>query len=198
MSVLKSELQSPTFNARRTEQLASDSESLVRKVTNDTHSLLARAEEDLALEIVTRSMSSLAYKVKTSGMALTATKGCVSVHAKIEAGRIQLDTTSFPGISCHAETRKIEEDLERRGLVLRRLCENRMNLRRPAVRLKDPFPNFPLRESNNGSYQNQRIKGIESQIKSAKHMERTNNHTNFLIQQGRQQRNRNRIKEKMT
>ena len=97
ISAMKKHLITPTFDTRKLEKLAEDSEPIIRKITNDSHSLLARAEQELALKTVAESMSSLAYNVKTSGMALVASKGSASVRAGFDGGRVRLDTISFPG-----------------------------------------------------------------------------------------------------
>jgi hypothetical protein len=143
VSKIKTELGSQNSNLKNIGNLADENEALLRKITTDSHALLARAEETLLLNSVTESMSALEYKVKTNGPTLLASKGSVSVRAKVGKGRLNLDTTSFPGISCYAEVQRIDKELRRRGLVLQRLCENKLNLRRDRVRLKDPFPACP-------------------------------------------------------
>lgn len=143
ISQIKDQLGTPAFSVEKIDQLTENSESLIRRLANDAHSLLARAEEKLLLSTVAQSMSSLAYKVRANDSALIASRGAVSVRADVARGRLKLDTTSFPGISCHAQIQRIEKQLEKRGLVLRRLCENAHNLRKDRVRLKDLFPVCP-------------------------------------------------------
>ena len=196
ISAMKKHLITPTFDTRKLEKLAEDSEPIIRKITNDSHSLLARAEQELALKTVAESMSSLAYNVKTSGMALVASKGSAFVRAGFDRGRVKLDTTSFPGISCHTEIRRIEEELERRGLILRRLCENHMEQRRgSSVRLKDPFPAFFAERliKNRSERKASRVKKDPEQIA---HGHNNSNHANLLIQRHLQQMELNTIKEK--
>jgi hypothetical protein len=53
-----------------------------------------------------------------------------------------LDSTAFPGISCHAEVHKIEKELKERGLLVRRLCGYQSNLRDEKAKLANPFPVF--------------------------------------------------------
>ena len=142
ISAIRSCLKTPDIDPDSLSRLADYSEQLIRKITNDTHSLLAKAEEQLAMNIVTESMGALGYDVKTQGTSLLATNKSNIIKTRIQPGGIKLDTRSFNGISCHTELRRIEKDLENRGLILHRLQENPMNLIQNRLKLKDPFPVF--------------------------------------------------------
>lgn len=181
ISKIKTEMDPQNSNLKRVCNLADENEALLRKIITDSHALLARAEEKFLLNTVTESMNTLGYKVKSKGTCLLASKGSVSVRAKVGEGRLNLDTTSFPGISCHAKVRKIEKELRSRGLVLQRLCENTLNLRRDRVRLKDPLPACPSEKQN-------------SATKKAKDPKRM---SNASVQRFLQHRNRSLIKEKL-
>ena len=97
------------------------SSATLKDLSLKSHSLLASVEENLLLEEVSQSLSDLNYRLEQRGGLLVASKGTHLARVKVHHGRIALDTTSFPGISCHAEMNRIEEDLKRRGLVLERL-----------------------------------------------------------------------------
>jgi hypothetical protein len=148
VSTLKHQLKAPKFDPVEVGQLVEKSETPIREMSYDTHSFLAKTEQELMLKKLTESVTSMAYSVKTDGMSLIASKGSVSIRAKVGAGIMALDTTSFPGISCHAQMHRIEKDLKQRGLVLRRLCEHNMRLRKGGVRLNDPFPACPADGQN--------------------------------------------------
>jgi len=139
---MKKWLEHPDTGNRDIKKLAHESDGLIRKIAGDAHSLLAKAEEELSLKTIAESMSSLAYRVKTGDTALVASKGDVLVRGSVQAGRVKLDTTSFSGISCHAEVRRIEQDLKRRGLILTKLFENHTRHPKDPARLTDPFPAF--------------------------------------------------------
>jgi hypothetical protein len=94
------------------------------------------------MKTMAESMSSLAYKVKTEGSNLLASKGLFSMRARVENGTVLLDSTAFAGISCHAEVHKIEKELKERGLLVTRLCGYRSNLRDEKAKLTNPFPVF--------------------------------------------------------
>ena len=142
ISDITTQLDDPVINVDQLGKIAKEGESIIRKVTNDSHSLLARAEEDMALNVITDSMSSLGYRVNVGKTGINATKGQFSIRARVSAGRINLDTTSFSGISCQTEIQNIEKDLQERGLVLQRLCESHRKLPKDTVAIKDPFPLF--------------------------------------------------------
>lgn len=191
VSKIKTELNSPTFNLKNIGNLADENEALIRKITTDSHTLLARVEEKLLLNAVTESMNTLEYKVKSNGSCLLASKGSVSVRANVGEGRLNLDTTSFPGISCHAEVRKIGKELRSRGLVLQRLCENTLNLRRDRVRLTDPFPACPSDKQYSDNL-------FQEQNSATKKAGDPNRMSNTSVQRLLQHRNHSLIKEKLS
>jgi hypothetical protein len=190
ISKIKSELKAPTFNIKEIENLSEKSDELLRKITMDSHALLARAEDDLLLNTVSRSLSSFAYKLKSDGNSLIASKASVCIRVNVGGGKLQLDTTSFPGISCHSEIHKIEKELEKRGLVLRSLCERAVKLRKGSVLLKDPFPVFSTNELIDS-------KSIQTKLKNNEIDNQFTNANYGLIQRYVQQIERNRIRERL-
>jgi hypothetical protein len=139
---LKEQLRTPESGTRSLKEATDSCESLLNQVARDCHSVLAQAENALVLKTMAESMSSLAYRVKTEGSNLLASKDLFSVRARVETGMVTLDSTAFPGISCHAEVHKIEKELKERGLLVRRLCGYRSNLRDEKAKLTNPFPAF--------------------------------------------------------
>jgi hypothetical protein len=139
---LKEQIRTPEFSTRSLEEATDSCESLLNLMAQDCHSVLAQAESALVLKTMVESMSSLAYRVKTEGSSLLASKGLFSVRATVENGMVTLDSTAFPGISCHAEVHKIEKELKERGLLVTRLCGYRSNLRDEKAKLTNPFPAF--------------------------------------------------------
>jgi hypothetical protein len=199
ISKIKTELDSENSNLKIACNLADENEALLRKITTDSHALLARAEEKLLLDAVTECMSALKYKVNSNGPCLLASKESlsvpvsvpVSVRAKVGEGRLNLNTKSFPGISCHAEVQNIEKELRSRGLVLQRLCENTLNLRKDNVRLTDPFPACPSEKQNSDNQ-------IQMQNSSTQKARDQNRMSNTSVQRILQHRNRSLIKEKLS
>ena len=116
VSALKHLLKTPEFDPVEIDRLVDKSEMLTREISYDTHSFLAKAEEDVMLKKLTESVASMAYTVNTDGMSLNASKGLVSIRAEAGAGILALDSTSFPGISCHAQVQIIEKDLNNEAL----------------------------------------------------------------------------------
>ena len=143
ISALKQQLEAVRFEPIEVAKLTQGSETLIRQMSYDTHSFLAQAEDELMIKKIAESVSVLHYNVRTDGLSLIASKGPVAIRAKAGAGILALDSTSFPGISCHAQIQIIEKDLKQRGLVLQRLCEHSMRFRKGAVRSNDPFPACP-------------------------------------------------------
>jgi hypothetical protein len=139
---LKEQLKTPEASIRSLRETTDSCESLLNHMAEDCHSVLANAESALTLRTIAESMSSLAYKVKTEGPHLLASRADISVRAKVENGMVALDTTAFPGISCHAEVHKLEKELEKRGLLVRRIFGYRSNLRDEKAKLTKPFPAF--------------------------------------------------------
>jgi hypothetical protein len=144
---LKEQLRTPEFSIRSLQEATDSCEPLLNHVAQDCHSVLAKAESALVMKTMAESMSSLAYKVKTEGSNLLASKGLFSVRARVENGTVLLDSTAFPGISCHAEVHKIEKELKERGLLVTRLCGYRSNLRDEKTALRNPFPDFSSRKA---------------------------------------------------
>ena len=191
VSALKRQLKAPKFDPVEVEQLVEKSEMLTRQMSYDTHSFLAKAEEELMLKKLIESTASMAYDVKTDGNSLIASKGLVAIRAKADAGILALDTTSFSGISCHAQMQKIEKDLKQRGLVLRRMGEHSMRLRKGGVRLNDPFPACPTDEHNHF---------LKGKVMTALPEEKScavSKPQNLLTHQYLQQMDSSRIKEKI-
>jgi len=139
---LKEQLRTPEFSIRSLQDATDSCESLLNHVAQDCHSVLEKAESALVMKTMAESMSSLAYKVKTEGSNLLASKGLFSVRANVDNGRVTLDSTAFPGISCHAEVHKIEKELKECGLLVRRLCGYQSSLRDEKAKLTNPFPAF--------------------------------------------------------
>jgi len=144
---LKEQLKTPEASIRSLRETTDTCESLLSQMAEDCHSVLAKAESALVLKTMAESMSSLAYKVKTEGSYLLASRAGISVRAKVENGTVGLDTTAFPGISCHAEVYKLEKELEKRGLLVRRLSGYGSNLRDEKAKLTNPFPAFAPQEA---------------------------------------------------
>lgn len=139
---VKEQLKNPESGIMSLQEATDSCESLLNQVARDCHSLLAKAESALTMKTMAESMSSLAYKVKSQGLSLLASKGAFSVRARVENGTVLLDTTAFPGISCHSEVHKIEKELKERGLLVTRHCGYTGNLREEKAKLTNPFPAF--------------------------------------------------------
>jgi hypothetical protein len=142
VGTLKEQISTPESGTGSLQEATDSCESLLKHIAQDCHSVLAKAERTLVLKTMAESMSSLAYKVKTEGSNLLASKRLFSVRARVENGAVLLDSTAFPGISCHAEVHKIEKELKERGLLVRRLCGYQSNLRDEKAKLANPFPVF--------------------------------------------------------
>ena len=142
VGALKEQISTPESGTRSLQEATDSCESLLNQVAQDCHSVLAIAESALVLKTMAESMSSLTYKVKAEGSNLLGTKGLFSVRARVETGMVTLDSTAFPGISCHAEVHKIEKELKERGLLVTRLCGYQSNLRDEKAKLTNPFPVF--------------------------------------------------------
>ncbi|MEN8692884.1 MAG: hypothetical protein AB1Z20_22680 [Desulfobacterales bacterium] len=190
VSALKLQLKAPEFDPVKVEQLVEKSEMSIRKMSFDTHSFLAKAEDELMLKKLTESVASLEFNVKADGLSLNASKGLVSIRANAGDGILSLDTTSFSGISCHAQVQIIEKDLKQRGLVLQRLCEHSLRLRKGGVRLIDPFPACPTDEHN-------RFLRGKSTTALPKQKSRTASKPHLLTHQYLKQMDSSRIKEKI-
>ena len=193
VSALKHQLKSPEFDPVKIEQLVEKSEFLTREMSFDTHSFLAKVEDELMIKKLTESVSALQYNVRTDGLSLNASKDLVDIRAKADAGILALDTTSFSGISCHAQMQIIEKDLKQRGLVLQRLCEHSMSLRKGSVRLNDPFPACPNDKQHHFLKHNAITVPEKEQLSCA-----ASKPQNFLTHQYLQQIDKSCIKEKTT
>ena len=192
---IKSHLQDNIYDSDAVQKLTTDCEPILRKIAKDTHSLLANAEDKISLETVTATMNGLDYKVKTNGKNLIGSKGNISVRARAEGGRLMLDTTTFPGISCHREVHRIEAELERRGFILRRAYENTMKLNEGYVKLKDPFPPFPVANLKRDRIRQKHSDKNKKTNKSLNNYQ-TNKHINLLLQGHMLQMDQNVIREK--
>jgi hypothetical protein len=191
ISALKQQLEAVRFEPVEVAKLTQGSETLIRQMSYDTHSFLAQAEEELMLKKLIESTTSMAYSVKADNKSLIASMGPVFIRANADAGLMILDTTSFSGISCHAQMQKIEKDLKQRGLVLRRMGEHSMRLRKGGVRLNDPFPACPTDEHNHF---------LKGKVMTALPEEKScavSKPQNLLTHQYLQQMDSSRIKEKI-
>jgi hypothetical protein len=152
---------------------------------------LAKAEDELMIKKLTESVSALQYNVSTDDLSVIALKDSVTIRANAGAGILSLDTTSFSGFSCHAQTQIIEKDLKQRGLVLQRLCEHSLRLRKGGVRLVDPFPACPTDEHNHI---------LRGKLTTAlpEQKSHTASKSHLLTHQYLQQMDSSRIKEKIT
>jgi hypothetical protein len=148
ISALKQQLEAVRFEPVEVAKLTLGSEALIRQMSYDTHSFLAQAEEEVMLKKLIESTASMAYSIKADSKSLIASKDSVFVRANTDAGMMIMDTTSFPGFSCHAQVQEIENDLKQRGLVLSRIGEHTMRLPKGGVRLNDPFPACPVDAKN--------------------------------------------------
>ena len=190
ISALKQQLEASRFEPVEVAKLTDSSETLIRQMSYDTHSFLAQAEEELMLKKLIESTASMAYSVEADNKSLIASKDPVFIRANTDAGMMIVDTTSFPGSSCHAQVQKIEKDLKQRGLVLSRIGEHSMRLRKGGVRLNDPFPACPV------DGQNQILKN-KINLTVAQKKEGAITHQKQVIHRYLQQVGNSRIKEKI-
>ena len=192
---MKSHLQNDTYDHDTVQKLATDCEPILRRIANDTHSFLTDVEDKVSLEAVTGTMRDLGYQVRTDKKDLLGSKGNISVRARAEGGRLVLDTTTFPGISCHGEVHSIETELERKGLILRRAFGNTMKLDEGRVKLKDPFPLFSATDAKRERVA-QAKSGKDKKANMSSNNYQTNKHIDLLLQSQMLQITQNLIKEK--
>jgi len=190
ISALKQQLEASRFEPVEVAKLTLGSETLIRQMSYDTHSFLAQAEEEVMLKKLIESTASMAYSVEADNKSLSASKKHVFIRANTDAGMMIVDTTSFPGISCHAQVQEIEKDLKQRGLVLSRIGEHSMRLRKGGVRLNDPFPACPVDGKN-------QILEKKINLTAVQKKEGVSAKQNQVIHRYLQQLDNSRVKEKI-
>jgi hypothetical protein len=190
ISALKQQLEASRFEPVEVAKLTLGSETLIRQMSYDTHSFLAQAEEEVMLKKLIESTASMAYSVEADNKSLSASKKHVFIRANTDAGMMIVDTTSFPGISCHAQVQEIEKDLKQRGLVLSRIGEHSMRLRKGGVRLNDPFPACPVDGKN-------QILEKKINLTAVQKKEGVSAQQNQVIHRYLQQLDNSRVKEKI-
>ena len=190
ISALKQQLEASRFERVEVVKLTDSSETLIRQMSYDTHSFLAQAEEELMLKKLIESTASMAYSVEADSKSLIASMEPVFIRANTDAGMMIVDTTSFPGISCHAQVQEIEKDLKQRGLVLSRIGEHSMRLRKGGDRLNDPFPACPVDNKN-------QILKNKINLTAVQNKEGVSAQQNQVIHQYLQQLDNSRVKEKI-
>jgi len=142
LTEMECRLRNTACNSDVIHKLAVHCEPRLRRIATETHALLADTEDMIAIKTIAEAVDGLGYNARTAGKEMMGSKGRISVRARAEGGRIVLDTTSFPGISCHGEVLKIEALLEREGFILKRAYEDSMKPRNGKVKLNDPLPLF--------------------------------------------------------
>jgi len=121
-------------------EMASKTDILLRKLASETHSTLAEIEREATSDLMTETLQSMGYRLKKKGNTLLGVSGDTSLKARVLSdGSLTLDTTSFSGISCQREVARFENELKKKGVVLRRLLGSQKD-RKEGVLLKDPLP----------------------------------------------------------
>lgn len=105
---------------------------------------LCLAEKETVLNKVASTLSDMGYLVETRGDGLKATCDQMGVWAKAgEHGELAMDLSGFSGLSCMKELARIEEQLTRRGVRLRRRVANPHGRPEGGVLVKTLRPLFP-------------------------------------------------------
>jgi len=121
-------------------EMASNTDSMLRKLTLNAHTTLADIERSTTSELVSDTLHSMGYRIKARGDTLVGSLGETSIKARVlSGGSISLDTTSFNGLGCHREVARFENELKENGVMLRRLMTSQAK-RQESVLLRDPLP----------------------------------------------------------
>lgn len=142
IQTIKTHFKEVVPNSEAVNILSTKCEPLLREMAKDAHSLLSGAEDRLALEALTGELDDLGYEMLVNGRDIIGSKGTVCLRARAEGGRLRLDSTAYPGLSCQKEIRRLETALRRRGLVLGRICEDASKTCNKNHQMKDLFPPF--------------------------------------------------------
>lgn len=134
-------------NGKSIHSLVNETDSILRQVTLNAQSRLADIESETAGDLLSDTLQSIGYGLRRKGNNLIGVKGETSIRAQVvSGGRIELDTRSFDGLTCHKELARIENGLKDQGIILRRIL-NSQKSRRENVALRDPFPSIkPMKD----------------------------------------------------
>lgn len=117
---------------------------------------LCQVEKEVMLETVSAALHEVGYLTEIRGDALKATLGQTCVWAETnQFGELSLDLSGFSGLSCMKEMSRVEGQLKRRGLVLKRSSTNDHGRPEGGVlvkKLRPLFPQFKRIQSNSSRF----------------------------------------------
>ncbi len=142
VQTIKTHFEEAVADAQAVDLLALKCEPLLRETAKDAHYFLSKTEDLVAVETLSGELSGLGYDVHRNGRDIVGAKGKVCLRARAEGGRLRLDSTAYPGLSCQKEMARLERALRRKGLVLGRICEDPFRKYKKNHQLKDLFPSF--------------------------------------------------------
>jgi len=116
----------------------------LERLACDVQQELCRVEKEVMLDAVSSSLNDIGYLMETRGDVLRATRGQTCIWAKTNPyGELSMDISGFSGLSCMKEIASVEDELKKRGVLLKRSSSQSHGRPEGGVLVKKLKPFFP-------------------------------------------------------
>jgi hypothetical protein len=119
-------------------------EKRIENLASDIQQKLCQVEKKVMFETVSASLHELGYLVEARGHCLRATRGQTCIWAEANPyGELAMDLSGFSGLSCIKEMARVEAELQKRGVILKRSASDSHGKPEGGALVKKLRPMFP-------------------------------------------------------